>query len=220
MELRHVRIDAGAAPLVDRWLGICQTKERARHDRLLVETARTRFALARLAVRLVLAEALGCGPADVRLGSREGGQPTVDGIPFVSWSRSAEHVLIGTSRADDLGVDIEAESRAPEPTEELWELIASPPDGALATEPDAILRLWTLKESAVKAVGLGLRLDVRTLYPLDRLPLPGSPVRLIDGWSSQAVRVGEGAVAAVTSRGAARPRLSASRLSDLTGALR
>lgn len=70
-------------------------------------------------------------------------------------------------------------------------LIASPPEGALATEPDAILRLWTLKESAVKAVGLGLRLDVRTLYPLDRLPLPGSPVRLIDGWSSQAVRVGE-----------------------------
>ncbi len=219
MDLRHVRIDDGAPALVGRWLGICQAEERARHDRLLVEAARTWFALAHLAVRLVFAEALACDPAQVRIGSQGSGRPTVDGMPFVSWSRSSEHVLIGMDRANDLGVDIEAEAGAPEPTAELWDLIASPPEASLASEPDAILRLWTLKESAVKAVGLGLRLDIRTLRPLERLPLPGSPVELIDGWSSQAVHVGGGAVAAVTSRSSTPPRLRESRLLDLTGAL-
>lgn len=222
MELRHVRTAGGDRTLIDRWLEICQPDERTRYDRLLVAAARERFARSRLVVRLVFAEMLDALPADVRLDSRPSGRPTAEGIPFASWSRSAEHVLIGMGADSDgdLGVDIEARASAPALTDELWDLIASPREVGLRTEPDAILRLWTLKESAVKALGVGLQLDVRSLLPLDRFPDPGEPLELLDGWASQVVDVGDGAFAAITSQRPERPRLRTDDLVELAGALR
>lgn len=187
MELWHVRLGGHRPDLVNAWLTVCQPEERARYERLVAPDARWRFAQGRLAAQLILARHTGA-PVRFVQGEHPAGRDC-------NWSRSGDHLLLGLGSC---GVDVEArERRATVDEPGVWELITSEFERGL---PREVLRVWTLKESAVKAVGLGLRIDVRTLRPLRALPRPGQPVTLLDGWETRAVDLGEDAYAAVTTR--------------------
>ena len=94
----------------------------------------------------------------------EQGKPYLPGLPDVhfSLSHSGTRVLCALSDAE-LGCDVEGTCRCDpalarrffHPDETAW-LLSLPP----REQDGAFLRLWTLKESYVKAVGLGLSLPL------------------------------------------------------------
>ena len=107
----------------------------------------------------------------------EYGKPYFPALPdfHFSLSHSGERVLCVVSPRP-VGCDVEEPQRSHEkiaerffhPSEKAW-LRAQPEE----ERADAFLRLWTCKESFIKALGLGLNL------PLDSFAvLPGDPIRL------------------------------------------
>jgi 4'-phosphopantetheinyl transferase len=114
-------------------------------------------------LRALLAGYLGCGPDAVPLARTGHGKPYLPaecGLEF-NLSHSRQVSLVGLSRAQPLGVDVEAGVRR-RPVLELARRFFSPAeaqalahlDGALRQA--AFLRLWSCKEAVVKALGRGL----------------------------------------------------------------
>jgi 4'-phosphopantetheinyl transferase len=156
--------------------------------------------LARAAARLALASVLGIDPGAVVISRRcehcgdpVHGRPVVASVPPVSFSLSHSHsvaviaVVAGNVR---VGVDIEAvrprakltalARRVLSPREHAdWQ--AAPP----ADQLERFLRAWTRKEAYLKATGLGIATDLRTVEP-------GGP-----GWTVVDLDAPPGAVAAL-----------------------
>lgn len=161
--------------------------ERARADRLPAEARRdvlVAHGLARLALtRAVPARA----PADWRFRLGPHGKPEPEDAPglHVSLSHTRGLALAGVSQVGPLGVDAEAVEAAHAQPETAAVFCAAPELAAWAAlEPaartEAFFALWTLKESLLKASGLGLSLDPRAvrcgLAPLrvEAFPIPAT----------------------------------------------
>ncbi len=150
--------------------------ERSRRRRFLAARARREFALCRAALRVVLAERLGCSKRQLSFGYLEHGKPfaMVDGrradIGF-NVSHSGRHGLIAIAehrpaaapehgRVEQLGVDVE-ERRPRKDLEGIGSLVFSPAERRLlaAAADDnrrrLFYRFWSLKEALIKAVGTG-----------------------------------------------------------------
>lgn len=151
--------------------------ERARAARQRRPRDGARWAVARAALRHVLAAHAGCGPADVRLVVDELGKPHVApaersptsadraaGIPAdlsFNLSHSDGLALVAVARGCRVGVDIEAAggrndlaaiaARYFSPAEQAY--LAGLPAEA---RPEAFFVLWTAKEAYTKAIGAGL----------------------------------------------------------------
>ncbi len=132
-----------------------------------------RFALCRAALRAVLCDQLGCSNEQLAFGAFEFGKPfailhgAMAPISF-SVSHSGGHGLIAYAPDGWLGVDIE-ERTARRNLDGLIEAALSPDEQAELAFGDeqsrlhAFFRLWTIKESLSKAVGLGVSLDMSQL---------------------------------------------------------
>jgi 4'-phosphopantetheinyl transferase len=153
----------------------------------------TRYAHAHAAVRQILAGYLGSDPRRLRLGRRPcprcpnpaHGRPCVvfprTGLDF-NLSRSGAHWLLAVTAERPIGVDLELAR----PDADLWltsSAFMSPaelrhltdlPDAA--ARADAYYRAWTRKEAVVKADGVGVVEDLRTVDVAPHLPGP-VPVR-------------------------------------------
>jgi 4'-phosphopantetheinyl transferase len=126
-------------------------------------------------LRRLLAAYLGCAPGAVPLARAEHGKPYLAagcGLEF-NLSHSRQVVLVGLSRAQPLGVDVEAGLRR-RPVLELARRFFSPPEAqALADlegplQQSAFLHLWSCKEAVVKALGRGLGFGLaRMTFGLD-----------------------------------------------------
>ena len=149
--------------------------ERDKARRFRSETARASFIACRAAVRSVLAGVLDCAAVDVPLVQDERGQPWLEGARDLrlSWSHSDGHVLIGWREGGPIGVDLEC--ARPVAHDSLLTLAASERECALIRslrEPDrheAFLRLWTVKEAVLKAIGLGVRGGLKAVAVSDLL---------------------------------------------------
>ncbi len=135
-------------------------RELERADRFRVPNAARRFVAARAALRILLGQATATDPARVEFFYGEHGKPAVAGAPFFNASDSGDTVVVAMAR-QEIGVDVEGLRSLPNPdrlarricTDRELEQLAALPE----TEADAaLLRLWTCKEAALKAVGLGL----------------------------------------------------------------
>ena len=143
--------------------------ERARAGRFRLAAERTAFISRRAAYRLLLGALVGSAPEALRYVHDPYGKPRLDrpGAPCFSTSRSAGRALLAVA-ASDVGVDLEAEDPRID-CAALAPRILSPAElGAWARlEPSLRLRsfykAWVRKEAIAKALGAGLRLDVRTL---------------------------------------------------------
>ena len=143
--------------------------ERARANRFHFAHDRDRFVVAHGLTRAALAEASGCDPRDVCFETGRYGRPFVvrpDAVIPISFSISHTSGQVGVALSDrgPIGLDIESLERRIEPLElgrrtmtgaELSVLQRL--DGRALTE--AFLRLWTLKESYIKAIGTGFSTD-------------------------------------------------------------
>jgi len=140
--------------------------ERATSFRL--ERDRTRFISHHAFTRRVLARYVGVSPTAVTVRTASRGKPEVDptyGIDF-NTSRSGGLSVVAVSRGR-VGVDIEAMRPIDDAleladglfTDEERRFLRSAPR---ATRDDALLELWTRKESVVKAFGAGLSAPLDT----------------------------------------------------------
>ena len=131
---------------------------------------RRRFALCRAALRALLCERLGCVNDRLEFGAAEYEKPFTilnDAPAPVSFnvSHSGEHGLIAIADRGRVGVDVEEFSSRPN-LDRIIETVFGPKEQAeLASlhgrqKTHLFFRLWTIKEALIKAVGMGLYMDM------------------------------------------------------------
>jgi 4'-phosphopantetheinyl transferase len=150
---------------VERFTALMSDDERARERRFLVEPARRLHLLARGMQREVLSSYLpGTSPRGLRF-IRTFGRPSLappfdaSGLVF-NLAHTRGLVVLAVARGEPLGVDVEIYdhkvrlevARRYFSQAEVDALEALPADA----QPRRFLRLWTLKESYLKAVGTGI----------------------------------------------------------------
>lgn len=182
--------DSGA---VTRALPLLRPAERERFDRFRQDADRHMFLLGRVLARMLVGEALGVAPGDWpwREGTR--GRPEVDQIDCpVSFNlaHSAGVVVCALSWCGPVGVDVEHRDRTPL-EHGLVERCCAPDEAAdvdahAPAWSDRFLKYWTLKESYLKATGLGLSVhlpDVRfRLGPTPQPAFTGSQAGADAAW--------------------------------------
>lgn len=149
-----------------------------RAQRFRVAAAARRFIAARAALRLVLARVTGTAPVELEFRFGEHGKPRLaDDGPCFNASDSGDVVVVAVT-STEVGVDIEL----PRPlsrrerlarricTERELETLRRSPE---KTRDNLLLRMWTCKEAALKAIGTGLSGGVRNVE-VDIPPL-GAP---------------------------------------------
>jgi len=170
----------------DAWM---TPDERERHARFRFPRDRDLFLITRTLVRSVLSLYAPIEPQTWRFTIGAHGKPRVDtsgGAPDVSFNLSNAHgmVVCAVSRHQALGVDVEDVMRSGETLgiadrffspREVTALRALPP----ARQRQRFFELWTLKESYIKARGLGLAIPLDQFsFELDDGPLLGLPIRI------------------------------------------
>ncbi len=215
-----VSIDARAdlSPALD----LLDDEERARAARFVRDADRRRFVVSHSAVRRLLASVLGARPRDLRFEAGRHGKPRLSApardVRF-SLSHSGDHALVALAIGRDVGVDIEC-----------WRPIEILPLARrffAATEcariepldpparPAAFFRVWTRKESFVKATGRGLSFPLRD-FDVDPDGRGDDPVVLrADGehapgalWTIRSLDAPDGCSAALAVEGDCEPLVS------------
>jgi len=162
---------ADDASLLAAYDALMTEPERARHQRFAFASDRRLFLATRALVRTVLSHYATVRPQDWRFGERDHGKPYVvapaDVAPIhFNLSGTPGLAICAVSRAyADLGLDAECLSRHGD-TAAIAESYFSPVEArALRALPasaqrDRFFSYWTLKESYIKARGLGLAIPL------------------------------------------------------------
>ncbi len=152
-----------------RAFDLLDDEERARWHRFLAVGARRQFALCRAALRVGLAERLGCANRALSFAYLEHGKPfaTVNGrradVGF-NVSHSGRHGLIAIGAHDRLGVDVE-ERVSKRDLEGIGSLVYRSTERCLLAAATGrkkvhlFYRLWSMKEALIKALGSGFSLN-------------------------------------------------------------
>lgn len=155
-------------PAVDRLIGCLSSEERERARKFAFDRDRDVYHLAHGMLRTVLSKYDGRDPSEWRFIANRYGKPSIEGFNSRSLRFNISHTaglaVVGVTCGNEIGVDVESLSRdrvridvaskafAPLEREELL----------LISEETAKRRrffeIWTLKESFIKAKGLGLSL--------------------------------------------------------------
>ena len=167
VQLWCASLDVGESD-IDHLSGMLSAEELQRAQRFRVENAQKRFIAARAALRILLGRFSDTGPREVAFAFGANGKPRLaGGGPCFNASDSGDVVAIGLA-SEELGVDIEVVrpmarrirlARRICTARELEQFEAQP----AAEREIEILRLWTCKEAALKAVGTGLRGGLRNV---------------------------------------------------------
>ncbi len=161
---------------------ILSDEEHARCDRMLAAVDRRDFTAAHGLLRRVLSSHGGVAPEDWRFVTDERGKPSIvpeqAGDPSLTFSLSHTRGLVAcaVARAPLLGLDVEAiseRSASPDVASRFFapaevEMLRSHPRETYA---DRFIEVWTLKESYIKALGVGLGQQLDSfafVFPNDR----------------------------------------------------
>lgn len=168
-------------------------------SRLAFPMRRRKWLLGRLAAKRVLRQVLaaerGRPPlsTEITIANRPSGAPyaTVEGYGRIPWSLSISHRIdvgfaaVASSRRVAIGADVElVVPRDPALVRGFFtgaeaDAVAS----AAGRDVDlAVARIWSAKEAVLKAMGLGLRLDTRTVQVLGEAPISDG-IDLPRGWN-------------------------------------
>lgn len=161
---------------------LLSTEEQAHLIGYRVREAAERYVVTRSLVRAVLGDRLAVSPREIRVTRTGTGKPVItQGIHF-NVSHSGDLILMAISDERAVGVDVERKRDVHRvdallgrwlSTEEQKEF--SQLRGRGVSPSDAFLRLWSLKEARLKALGVGIsgagraRLDLVEAFPLDDL---------------------------------------------------
>lgn len=163
---------------------LLDAEDRARIGSLRRPADRNRSLVAAVLLRQVAGRLLGRDPRGVQVRRRcvacggPHGKPAVDGL-HVSVAHAGDAVLVVTSSAAQVGVDVEpVHGRAD--LRRAVRAACAPGEFSAAWGERDLLRVWTRKESVVKATGEGLAAPLADL----RVSAPGQPARLV-AWSGR-----------------------------------
>jgi 4'-phosphopantetheinyl transferase len=167
-EYRHAALRPHLAELLE----LLSDSEREQRNRFIFEDDRLRYLVTRATVRLVLSSYVPVRPVDWTFEKNRYGRPYIarrHDVPELNFSISHTSGMLGIAvcRTRMLGLDVECLS-ARQPALDIAHHFFSAAEAAELTrlpEQDKVTRFfeyWTLKESYIKARGMGLSL------PLDR----------------------------------------------------
>lgn len=143
-------------------------EERSRALRFRKVSDQRRYQLAHHLKRYCLSQVLGLQSAELSLGEGEKGKPYCrnSGAPFFNLSHSGDWVLLGMSKFGEIGVDVEVVHR--DVSESVMSYgLNSEQMASLGESGDATNRFmlyWTQKEAVIKALGLGLSMDLHSIH--------------------------------------------------------
>lgn len=153
-------------------LGMLSEVERERAGRFRMPWLRNRYVGAHAGLRLLGERYFGIAASCQRFETNEFGKPRLAGVRHAqcSISYSRDHALIGLSRNEEIGVDIEA-MRPIDDALELMEMHYTHGEQIAlrrmrrtgAAFNKAFLTVWVRKEACVKALGRGLALPLGTI---------------------------------------------------------
>ncbi|MCJ2141374.1 4'-phosphopantetheinyl transferase family protein [Methylobacterium sp. E-066] len=206
-------VDLALSPdQLDLCAAVLDAAERDRAARFLRPVDRMRYRASHAALRLILGEALGLAPAEIRLEAGAGGKPELAGsargtLDF-NLSHSGGRALIGLARGAAIGVDVE-EIRPITDALRIARAHFAPDEAAAlaALSPNAIdhafFGLWTRKEAVVKALGSGLSLPLNR-FSVSVPPEPPRLLRMAEGgaWTLAGIDCGAGYAATIAVRSA------------------
>jgi 4'-phosphopantetheinyl transferase len=154
-------------------------EECARLDTYRSQAAAERYVVTRSLVRIVLGEHLGETPRAVKLSRTDAGKPLTERVHF-NVSHSGDLILLAVSDARAIGVDVERRRPVPKVDALIQRWLTHDERanldrirGAGAEQSDAFLRVWSLKEARLKALGVGIsgaarpNLPAVEVHPLD-----------------------------------------------------
>ncbi len=136
-------------PWPGRWL--LSAVEQARANRWLNPARRREFLWGRALLRYVVAQS---GLPAEALQFHESGRPFLEGRGDISLAHTADHVVVGICQDGWLGVDVE--THAPRDTTLMERFFHAHERAWMGEDISRLHRLWTLKESALKALGTGV----------------------------------------------------------------
>ena len=178
-------------PEIDRLRTVLASDELRRAERFRVAAAARRFIGSRAALRMILGRATGVEPVDVVFLFGQHGKPRLpDGGLFFNASDSGGYVVVALTGAE-VGVDIEL-ARKVRRRDRLARRVCTDREIEMLArvseeERDALLlRLWTCKEAALKAVGIGLSGGARNIeaeIPPNSAPRLSHLLEETDHWS-------------------------------------
>jgi 4'-phosphopantetheinyl transferase len=146
-------------------------EELARYQRFYFDRDKRQFLVTRATLRYALSEYLpDVTPGEWTFSRNDYGRPYISGpkhagaIQF-NLSHTDGMIVLAMSQSGDLGVDVENLSRSCEPAQLANRFFSVSESAALLTmsEPhqrDRFFDLWTLKESYIKACGMGLAIPL------------------------------------------------------------
>jgi 4'-phosphopantetheinyl transferase len=156
-------------PLLERYRQLLTEAERQQETRFHFAQDRHRYLITRALVRTTLSRYADLPPERWTFVLNAYGRPAIcnDGVHGISFnlSHSRKLVVLAITRDHDLGVDTEDALTRSAPTEiaerffapeEVASLRALPAD----QQPERFFQYWTLKESYIKARGMGLSLPL------------------------------------------------------------
>lgn len=139
------------------------SEELGRLDAYRSRDAAERYVVTRSLVRVVLSERLGGIAREIRVSRTDTGKPVIaEGVHF-NVSHSGDLILMALSEQRDVGVDVERRRPVDRVAAliERWltpsergEVARVAAEGAEASE--AFLRVWSMKEARLKALGVGI----------------------------------------------------------------
>lgn len=169
LRLWRVKLDVDAKAEA-AFRAILSADELARVERLTGPQARRRFVVARGTLRKLLGSLLGERPAAIPIEDGLSGKPRLagarQGLHF-NVSHSGELALICVTAGEPVGVDLEAVRPVPSAAEIARRRFA-PAEASFVNEGQPadldrrFLLCWTRKEAVLKALGMGLDLDLRS----------------------------------------------------------
>ena len=151
-------------------------EERERLSRYRSRDAAERYVLTRALVRLVLSERLRLDPRNVVVTRTDTGKPIVSGGVNFNVSHSGDLILLAVSTERPIGVDVERRRDVPRvdalvarwlSPEEQHDVADRVHRGASPSE--SFLRVWSLKEARLKALGVGISGQSRAAAELRRI---------------------------------------------------
>ncbi|WP_162180419.1 4'-phosphopantetheinyl transferase family protein [Methylocapsa aurea] len=149
-------------------MSLLSQDERDRADRFHFAVDRTRFILARAALRTLVGQAAGQAPEEIEFSTGPYGKPGLKGRPDLHFnvSHSGALALIGISSERPIGVDIEI-IRENMDELALARTFFCEDEFAFLSALDAPARLrafykiWTCKEAVLKAFGVGISTNLK-----------------------------------------------------------
>lgn len=160
------------APPAKTGLVSLDAQERARAARFAFDVDRLRYQTAHVTMRTLLAQAAGLSDASaVRFAFNPFGKPLLANAPdcHFSLSHSGDVGLLAIDTTRPVGVDVEVRRPLPELDGLARAHFTADECRALREAPsaderlNAFLRIWTRKEAGLKAVGIGLLVDARSM---------------------------------------------------------